>query len=219
MAAEEKLVDQKTAGEIASGLEDDSKTKLSPNETGGLYASAMDGSSESDPVSRVTESDENQQQNKLRVGEFDGFAGVENTTNYTCTEALDGSLEAENREFRCQAGENDTMARKRVVNKPGKESEGIRDSNNGQSSTGNSRRSSRSNSRAKSSPFGLKTYALVVLFCVLSFGWLYYQQILANRVNTPLDVVRVIASDEGSLQQSQDRFWGTYRPGVYFGKI
>ncbi|KAI0240630.1 Mannosyl-oligosaccharide glucosidase [Lamellibrachia satsuma] len=36
-------------------------------------------------------------------------------------------------------------------------------------------------------------------------------------VNTPLPVARIISSDTSSAQVDPERFWGSYRPGVYFG--
>lgn len=41
--------------------------------------------------------------------------------------------------------------------------------------------------------------------------------VLRNMVNTPLPVSRIISSDTSSAQVDPERFWGSYRPGVYFG--
>ncbi|XP_072026671.1 mannosyl-oligosaccharide glucosidase-like [Amphiura filiformis] len=186
--------------------------------TGGInYAGAME-SSESDPVdvSRVSECNENDRDSQ--GSKFDAVV-----VDYTCN---DGNIAQIDTEITSPAEENEIMVRQRSNKKKGggRESDASRDSNetNGQptptSSAMNSRRGSRAKSRGKSTPLGIKIIAgLGFVVASLVMVWLYWQQTLANMVNTPLDVPRVIASDEGSIQQDPDRFWGTYRPGVYFG--
>ena len=152
------------------------------------------------------------------------FAGCklrEEPDDYTCDS--DGEIGQIDTETISPAEENEIMVRQRNNKKrTGRESDASDETNgNGQlqpNSAMSSRRSSRARSRGKAAPLGIKLIAgLGVVVACFVVMWLYYQQMLANRVNTPLDVPRVIASDEGSVQQDPERFWGTYRPGVYFG--
>ncbi|XP_071793210.1 mannosyl-oligosaccharide glucosidase-like [Asterias amurensis] len=66
-------------------------------------------------------------------------------------------------------------------------------------------------------PVSLKTFACLVVLSFLPFGYLFYKDALAKRVSTRLDAPCVIGEDASSASKSPARFWGTYRPGVYFG--
>ena len=165
-------------------------------------------------VSRVSDSHENER-------DLPGCELREVPDDYTCEN--DGDVGQIDTEIISPAEENEIMVRQRTNKKrTGRESDAS-DETNGQLQPNpaiSNRRSSRAKSRGKSAPLGIKLIAgLGVVVACFVVMWLYYQQMLANRVNTPLDVPRVIASDEGSVQQDPERFWGTYRPGVYFGTV
>ncbi|XP_022094370.1 mannosyl-oligosaccharide glucosidase-like [Acanthaster planci] len=82
----------------------------------------------------------------------------------------------------------------------------------------NGTRGERSNPAAKRTvPVGLKTFAFLVVLSCLPIGYLWYKDVLAKRVTTRLDAPLVIEEDASSAAKSPERFWGTYRPGVYFG--
>ena len=207
-----------STGKKSSKMQKEDSKLFAPMTGGFNYARAMESSSESDPVDvkRVSDADENAEP---QVGvEFDAVAN-----DYTCKE--NSKLDQIDTEIISPIEENEIMVRQRKnMKKGGRDSDASRESSetNGQQppSTANSRRSSRAKSRGKSSPLGIRMIAVVgFLVACLVVMWLYYQQMLASRVNTPLGVPRVIASDEGSIQPDADRFWGTYRPGVYFGKL
>ncbi|XP_070540906.1 mannosyl-oligosaccharide glucosidase-like [Ptychodera flava] len=66
-----------------------------------------------------------------------------------------------------------------------------------------------------SPPVGFRTFVLIVLIGCLPVGYFWYKHVLASRVYSPLDLPRVIT--EEMTNESPERYWGTYRPGVYFG--
>lgn len=57
--------------------------------------------------------------------------------------------------------------------------------------------------------------------CVFSLIWFFYavymRSSLAKRVVTPHPSPRVLDANSSSAEVSPDRFWGSYRPQVYFG--
>ena len=59
-----------------------------------------------------------------------------------------------------------------------------------------------------------KMYLMAGLVSLIAVGYFVYQGYLETRVNTPLDYPRVVRQ---SGLDVPDRFWGSYRPGVYFG--
>lgn len=46
---------------------------------------------------------------------------------------------------------------------------------------------------------------------------IYYNNYLAAQVNTPLNEPRIINESDYKSIENLDRFWGTYRPQLYFG--
>lgn len=61
---------------------------------------------------------------------------------------------------------------------------------------------------------GGKMYLMAGLVSLVAVGYFVYQGYLETRVNTALDYPKVVK--ESGLDVP-DRFWGSYRPGVYFG--
>ena len=61
---------------------------------------------------------------------------------------------------------------------------------------------------------GGSTYLMAGLVSLLAVAYFVYQGYLETRVNTPLDYPKVVRQ---SGLDVPDRFWGSYRPGVYFG--
>jgi len=61
---------------------------------------------------------------------------------------------------------------------------------------------------------GGKMYLMAGLVSLVAVGYFVYQGYLETRVNTALDAAKVVK--ESGLDVP-DRFWGSYRPGVYFG--
>merc|ERR1719342_2034341 len=57
-------------------------------------------------------------------------------------------------------------------------------------------------------------YLMAGLVSLVAVGYFVYQGYLETRVNTPLDYPKVVRQ---SGLDVPDRFWGSYRPGVYFG--
>ncbi|XP_028833404.1 mannosyl-oligosaccharide glucosidase [Denticeps clupeoides] len=57
--------------------------------------------------------------------------------------------------------------------------------------------------------------------CILSLIWFFYalymRSSLAKRVITPHPAPRALDANSSSAQVSPERFWGSYRPQVYFG--
>lgn len=94
----------------------------------------------------------------------------------------------------------------------------ISDSNSGasrESSMGNGSKSRQNDSQSSSRNFAMFLFTSLIVIAPLMFLW--YQHILRSSVTTPLSVPRTIADDASSAARSPGRFWGTYRPGVYFG--
>ncbi|KZC05985.1 Mannosyl-oligosaccharide glucosidase [Dufourea novaeangliae] len=54
----------------------------------------------------------------------------------------------------------------------------------------------------------------VTVLCIAIATWFSYKGYLETRVNTPYDVEKLVTA---SGLDVADRYWGTYRPGVYFG--
>ena len=61
---------------------------------------------------------------------------------------------------------------------------------------------------------GGKMFLMAGLVSLVAVGYFVYQGYLETRVNTPLDYPKVVRQ---SGLDVPDRFWGSYRPGVYFG--
>ena len=61
---------------------------------------------------------------------------------------------------------------------------------------------------------GGRMYLMAGLVSLIAVGYFCYQGYLETRVNTPLDYPKVVRL---SGLDVPDRFWGSYRPGVYFG--
>lgn len=61
---------------------------------------------------------------------------------------------------------------------------------------------------------GGKMYLMAGLVSLVAVGYFVYQGYLETRVNTALDYPKVVK--ESGLDVPE-RFWGSYRPGVYFG--
>ena len=78
-------------------------------------------------------------------------------------------------------------------------------------SSSSSKRRSRSGSEKES---GGKIYFSAGLVAVVAVAYFVWQGYLETRVNTALDYPKVVR--ESGLDVP-DRFWGSYRPGVYFG--
>lgn len=57
--------------------------------------------------------------------------------------------------------------------------------------------------------------AIILLVAVGAYFW--YASMLQNMVRTPLDVPKVVSADDTSSVVDPERFWGTYRSGLYFG--
>jgi mannosyl-oligosaccharide glucosidase len=60
------------------------------------------------------------------------------------------------------------------------------------------------------------------LFVVISIGAafvisLYYKNYLASLVNKPLNEPKVIDESDYLAEKNLDRYWGSYRPQLYFG--
>ena len=64
-----------------------------------------------------------------------------------------------------------------------------------------------------SSSFG-SMYTMAGVAAISVVAWFVYQGYLETRVNTPLHEEKAVVT---SLQAKSDRYWGSYRPGVYFG--
>ncbi|XP_014477267.1 PREDICTED: mannosyl-oligosaccharide glucosidase GCS1 [Dinoponera quadriceps] len=60
----------------------------------------------------------------------------------------------------------------------------------------------------------LSTNAIVTALCIAVASWFGYKGYLETRVNTPFNVEKLVTA---SGLAYPDRYWGTYRPGVYFG--
>ena len=61
---------------------------------------------------------------------------------------------------------------------------------------------------------GGRMYLMAGLVSLVAVGYFVYQGYLETRVNTALDYPKVVRQ---SGLDVPDRFWGSYRPGVYFG--
>ena len=61
---------------------------------------------------------------------------------------------------------------------------------------------------------GGSMYLMAGIVSLVAVGYFVYQGYLETRVNTPLDYPKVVRQ---SGLDVPDRFWGSYRPGVYFG--
>jgi len=69
-------------------------------------------------------------------------------------------------------------------------------------------------SRKEENEGGGSTYLMAGLVSLLAVAYFVYQGYLETRVNTPLDYPKVVRQSGLDIP---DRFWGSYRPGVYFG--
>ena len=54
----------------------------------------------------------------------------------------------------------------------------------------------------------------ITILCIAVAAWFSYKGYLETRVNTPYDVEKLVIASGLDIP---DRYWGTYRPGVYFG--
>ena len=68
--------------------------------------------------------------------------------------------------------------------------------------------------RNKEEEGGGSMYLMAGIVSLVAVGYFVYQGYLETRVNTPLDYPKVVRQ---SGLDVPDRFWGSYRPGVYFG--
>ncbi|XP_033105341.1 mannosyl-oligosaccharide glucosidase-like isoform X2 [Anneissia japonica] len=123
------------------------------------------------------------------------------------------------------------MARKRHVQGPSgskkTEDTSVNNVNNGCINEGGiSQHRSSKQKGTLSAKSNIRSLIFVVLILgilsIVFYTWYTYQ--LAAMVSTPLNVPKVIGNSKnnnkhmlGSQKGSNDRFWGTYRPGVYFG--
>jgi len=57
----------------------------------------------------------------------------------------------------------------------------------------------------------------VSVIAIIIFAYFRYQQYLQNIVNSRLDSPNIIGENSSLPSENPDRFWGTYRPHVYFG--
>ncbi|EFN77469.1 mannosyl-oligosaccharide glucosidase GCS1 isoform X2 [Harpegnathos saltator] len=60
----------------------------------------------------------------------------------------------------------------------------------------------------------LSTNAVITALCIVVASWFGYKGYIETRVNTPFDIKKLVTA---SGLAHPDRYWGTYRPGVYFG--
>ncbi|XP_071479946.1 mannosyl-oligosaccharide glucosidase-like [Diadema antillarum] len=88
---------------------------------------------------------------------------------------------------------------------------------------GGSRENSKGNgikSRKDAPPSASRNFTMFLfssLLVLVPLMYMWYQHVLRSAVTTPLSVPRTIADDASSAARNPGRFWGTYRPGVYFG--
>lgn len=73
------------------------------------------------------------------------------------------------------------------------------------------------NNETQSSSKNFLVFLLTSLVVSIPLMLLWYQHVLRSAVKTPLSAPLTIANDASSAANSPGRFWGTYRPGVYFG--
>ena len=55
----------------------------------------------------------------------------------------------------------------------------------------------------------------VIMVSAIVYVW--YNASLQERVRTPLSAPKMISSNATSVAENPERFWGTYRSGLYFG--
>lgn len=58
------------------------------------------------------------------------------------------------------------------------------------------------------------TYPILSAIAISIVSWFAYQGYLETRVNSPLSEEKVVL---GSTHQFPERYWGSFRPGTYFG--
>lgn len=58
------------------------------------------------------------------------------------------------------------------------------------------------------------TYSTIGVVALAVVAWFVYQGYLETRINTPLGERKVVISPNHDFPE---RYWGSYRPGVYFG--
>lgn len=69
--------------------------------------------------------------------------------------------------------------------------------------------------KMNSAIFLAATAGLVIMVSVGAYFW--YDSWLQNLVRTPLDAPKLITTEMTSSAMDPERFWGTYRSGMYFG--
>ncbi|XP_041477006.1 mannosyl-oligosaccharide glucosidase-like [Lytechinus variegatus] len=82
---------------------------------------------------------------------------------------------------------------------------------------GNGAQSRKAKDEAAQSSSKFIMFLLTSLMISIPLMIMWYQHVLRSAVKTPLSAPLTIASDASSAAKSPGRFWGTYRPGVYFG--
>ncbi|XP_074643874.1 mannosyl-oligosaccharide glucosidase-like [Tubulanus polymorphus] len=61
-------------------------------------------------------------------------------------------------------------------------------------------------------------FGIIGVLCIFMIvGYVIYQNVLKERIRKPLGVIPIIAHNATSASVDPRRFWGSYRPGNYFG--
>ncbi|XP_041052088.1 mannosyl-oligosaccharide glucosidase [Carcharodon carcharias] len=75
--------------------------------------------------------------------------------------------------------------------------------------------------KKKKSNLGNICINIAIVLCIVSSGWfcyaIYMRSLLANRIITPHPSLRILNSNSTSPALSPAKYWGSYRPQVYFG--
>jgi hypothetical protein len=77
-------------------------------------------------------------------------------------------------------------------------------------------KSSSADKNAQKSEFNKLILIPVTLVVGVGLSWLYNNW-LAGRINTPLNEPKIVDPLSYTSSENLDRYWGTYRPNLYFG--